>query len=80
MGRHSYGQSPRGRNLVTAPAWPAHPDWLAKFIEVLGAKIETLSLLKVFDKAASQICVGTLLQSKVLTNVSGTISNGVCDR
>ncbi len=27
-------------NLVTAPAWPAHPEWLAKFLEVLGAKIE----------------------------------------
>lgn len=27
-------------NLVTAPAWPAHPQWLAKFIEKLGAKIE----------------------------------------
>lgn len=27
-------------NLVTAPAWPAHPDWLAKFIAVLGTKIE----------------------------------------
>ena len=27
-------------NLVTAPAWPAHPDWLAKFIKVMGAKIE----------------------------------------
>ncbi len=26
-------------NLVTAPAWPAHPDWLAKFLEVLGTKI-----------------------------------------
>lgn len=25
--------------LVTAPAWPAHPIWLAKFLEVLGAKI-----------------------------------------
>ncbi|MBD5730280.1 DJ-1/PfpI family protein, partial [Citrobacter freundii] len=22
-------------NLVTAPAWPAHPQWLAKFVEVL---------------------------------------------
>lgn len=22
-------------NLVTAPAWPAHPEWLAKFVEVL---------------------------------------------
>jgi protease I len=27
-------------NLVTAPAWPAHPAWLAKFLEVLGTKIE----------------------------------------
>ena len=26
--------------LVTAPAWPAHPDWLAKFLKVLGTKIE----------------------------------------
>jgi protease I len=25
--------------LVTAPAWPAHPDWLAKFLEVLGTVI-----------------------------------------
>jgi protease I len=27
-------------NLVTAQAWPAHPDWLAKFLGVLGTKIE----------------------------------------
>ena len=26
--------------LVTAPAWPAHPDWLAKFLQVLGSRIE----------------------------------------
>ena len=26
-------------HLVTAPAWPAHPAWLAKFVKVLGAKI-----------------------------------------
>ena len=26
--------------LVTAPAWPAHPQWLAAFIKLLGAKIE----------------------------------------
>lgn len=25
---------------VTAPAWPAHPDWIAKFLQVLGTKIE----------------------------------------
>lgn len=28
-------------NFVTAPAWPAHPDWLAKFLGVLGTKITT---------------------------------------
>ncbi|MCY1439127.1 General stress protein 18 [compost metagenome] len=27
-------------NLITAPAWPAHPAWLAKFLGVLGTKIE----------------------------------------
>ena len=27
-------------NLVTAPAWPAHPAWLAKFLVVLGTKLE----------------------------------------
>jgi protease I len=27
-------------NLVTAPAWPAHPDWVGKFLGVLGTKIE----------------------------------------
>ncbi|ENX42179.1 DJ-1/PfpI family protein [Acinetobacter baumannii] len=26
-------------HLVTAPAWPAHPAWLAQFVKVLGAKI-----------------------------------------
>jgi protease I len=26
-------------NLVTAPAWPAHPDWLAKFLQLLGTRI-----------------------------------------
>lgn len=27
-------------NLVTAPAWPAHPEWLSKFLTLLGTKIE----------------------------------------
>lgn len=27
-------------NLITAPAWPAHPAWLRAFVEKLGAKIE----------------------------------------
>lgn len=26
-------------HLVTAPAWPAHPAWLAQFVKILGAKI-----------------------------------------
>jgi protease I len=27
-------------NLVTAPAWPAHPAWIAQFLVVLGTRIE----------------------------------------
>ncbi|GGE39402.1 protease [Halopseudomonas oceani] len=27
-------------NLVTAPAWPSHPRWLAAFVKLLGARIE----------------------------------------
>lgn len=27
-------------NLVSAPAWPAHPAWLAQFLSVLGTRIE----------------------------------------
>ena len=27
-------------NLVTAPAWPAHPAWLSQFLRVLGTRIE----------------------------------------
>lgn len=27
-------------NLVTGPAWPAHPAWLAKFLVVLGTRID----------------------------------------
>lgn len=26
-------------NLVTAPAWPAHPAWIRSFLEVLGTRI-----------------------------------------
>lgn len=28
------------KNFVTAPAWPAHPEWMRKFLEMLGSKIE----------------------------------------
>lgn len=27
-------------NVVTAPAWPAHPAWLREFLTLLGTKIE----------------------------------------
>jgi hypothetical protein len=27
-------------NLVTSPAWPAHPAWLAQFLKLLGTRIE----------------------------------------
>jgi intracellular protease, PfpI family len=27
-------------NLVSAPAWPAHPAWIAQFLEVLGTRIQ----------------------------------------
>ncbi|HAL38160.1 MAG TPA: protease [Polaromonas sp.] len=26
-------------NLVSAPAWPAHPEWIAQFLVLLGTKI-----------------------------------------
>ena len=28
-------------NLVTAPAWPAHPAWIRSFLKVLGTSIST---------------------------------------
>jgi len=31
-------------NFVTAPAWPAHPAWLAQFLVVLGTRIEHAAL------------------------------------
>jgi len=27
-------------NFVTAPAWPAHPRWIAQFLSLLGTRIE----------------------------------------
>ena len=27
-------------NFVTAPAWPAHPQWLAQFLQKLGTEIK----------------------------------------
>lgn len=34
-------------NLVTAPAWPAHPRWLAEFIKLLGTRIEHPEIVQV---------------------------------
>ncbi|MBD2182626.1 DJ-1/PfpI family protein [Planktothrix sp. FACHB-1355] len=34
-------------NLVTAPAWPAHPRWLGEFLKVLGTKIEHKDMVAV---------------------------------
>lgn len=33
--------------LVTAPAWPAHPRWLAEFLTVLGTRIDHATLAAV---------------------------------
>jgi len=27
-------------NLVTSPAWSAHPEWIKAFLQVLGSTIE----------------------------------------
>ncbi|WP_054032670.1 DJ-1/PfpI family protein [Desulfatitalea tepidiphila] len=27
-------------NLISAPAWPAHPQWMSKFLAALGTRIE----------------------------------------
>jgi protease I len=27
-------------SFVTAPAWPAHPQWIAQFLTVLGTRVE----------------------------------------
>jgi len=27
-------------NIVTGPAWPAHPEWMREFLKVLGSTIE----------------------------------------
>ncbi len=34
------GEAVTDGHLVTAPAWPAHPAWIAAFLEVLGTRIE----------------------------------------
>ena len=34
-------------NLVTAPAWPAHPKWLAEFLKVMGTTVQHRQLAAV---------------------------------
>lgn len=36
----TYSNSCIDDNLVTAPAWPAHPAWIRDLLKVLGSKIE----------------------------------------
>lgn len=36
-----FGEAVTDRNLVTAPAWTAHVEWLRQFLAVLGTSIQT---------------------------------------
>jgi protease I len=36
----SYDSAWTDGNLVTAPAWPAHPAWMRQFLQVLGSTLE----------------------------------------
>lgn len=33
-------------NLVTGPAWPAHPAWIAQFLKVLGTQVQHAGIAK----------------------------------
>lgn len=37
-------QAVTDKNLVTAPAWPAHPQWLSQFMKLLGTRVEHRAL------------------------------------
>lgn len=36
----TYSNALTDGNLVTAPAWPAHPAWMREFLTLLGSRIE----------------------------------------
>lgn len=36
----TYSNAYTHANFVTAPAWPAHPEWIRKFLLILGSTIE----------------------------------------
>src|SRR6266487_77469 len=42
------------RILVTAPAWPAHPAWLAQFLQLLGTRIEHAAAVEVAQSRMSE--------------------------
>ena len=35
----TYSNAYVDENIVTAAAWPGHPEWIRKFLEILGTKI-----------------------------------------
>ena len=58
-------------HLVTAPAWPAHPAWLAQFVKLLGAEhggdaVDVLHLVK----------LGTADVQDLLNGFGGDIGHG----
>ncbi|MBI5723159.1 MAG: DJ-1/PfpI family protein [Planctomycetes bacterium] len=36
----TYSNAHADGNLVTAPAWPAHPEWIKKFLLLLGSTVK----------------------------------------
>lgn len=36
----TYSNAVTDGNLVSAPAWPAHPAWMSQFLALLGSRIE----------------------------------------
>ncbi|MCR9296728.1 MAG: DJ-1/PfpI family protein [bacterium] len=38
---HGFDNAHTHGNLVTAPAWPAHPAWMRQFLQLLGSQIQS---------------------------------------
>jgi protease I len=36
----TYSNAMTDGHLVTAPAWPAHPEWMRQFLKLLGSRVE----------------------------------------
>lgn len=56
-------------NPVTGPAWPAHPDWLAKFLKLLGTKIEPWGLEPAPDDRKVQSWKGPIFLDWIFLSV-----------